>query len=359
MIRVALGPRSYEVAVGRGASRTIPLEPGAAFVIADRRLTAARGALVRNLTRAGWRVEELPVEAGERLKDFRAVYPLYGELLARKADRAATLFALGGGSIGDAAGFVAATYLRGVRWVGVPTTLLAQVDSSVGGKTGINHAAGKNLIGAFHQPAHVVCDTDFLKTLGPREIVSGLGEIVKIGASLDRTFLAFLRANHRALLARRGPVLTQAIERALAWKAKLVSQDELDRRGVREVLNFGHTFGHALEAETRYRRYQHGEAVLWGMRFAVALSEVRGSLAARAGAEIDAHLASFEVPGLPRRPSPEAIFRHMKTDKKVREGRVRFVLLAREGRAVLDHGVGPADLERAFGALMNRSRHAR
>lgn len=353
--RVRLGPRSYDICVGSGAIREIGrrLPPGAAFVIADERLTAARAALIRSLARAGWSVEEIAVRAGERLKDFRSVYPIYGELLERKADRGATLFALGGGSVGDAAGFIAATYLRGIRWVGVPTTLLAQVDSSVGGKTGINHEVGKNLIGAFHQPSLVVCDSDFLATLSARETVSGMGEIVKIAVALDKTLLVFLKDHPGHHLGRHH--LSRAIRTALAWKAKLVSRDECDRTGVREVLNFGHTFGHALEAETRFRRYRHGEAVLWGMRFAIALSEIRGKLAPRTGAGLDDFLASFEVPALPRGLRQAAIFTHMKNDKKVREGRVRFVLLSREGRAVLDHDVGSRDLSRAFALLMDRA----
>jgi 3-dehydroquinate synthase len=355
-LHLALGDRSYDLRVGAGAIGKIGAflgKPGRAFLISDERLRGARARTRASLTRAGWRVEELPVAAGERLKDFRAVYPLYGELLKRGADRSATLFALGGGSVGDAAGFVAATYLRGIRWVGLPTTLLAQVDSSVGGKTGINHAAGKNLIGAFHQPSLVVCDTDFLSTLSARERVSGLGEIVKIGASLDARLLAYLRANLERLLRREPGPTARAIQSALAWKCRLVSRDELDRSGVREVLNFGHTFGHALEAETGFHRYQHGEAVLWGMRFAVALSEVRGHL--RDGSALDEFLSRLEVPRLPRALSAARILSHMKKDKKLRDGRVRFVLIKAEGRAVLDHEVRERDLLHAFDKLLERA----
>jgi 3-dehydroquinate synthase len=255
-VGLPLGDRSYDIRIGAGAVRELPRWLGRrrskrAFVIADRRLRTARAALLRGLRHAGWEAHEIAVPAGEGLKDIESVYPIYGALLKARANRDSLLVALGGGSVGDAAGFVAATYLRGIDWVGVPTTLLAQVDSSIGGKTGINHVTGKNLIGAFHQPRLVVCDTDFLSTLSRREVVSGLGEVVKYGIVYDPALLGYLCKNRDRFLGLEPRILERAIERSAHWKCRAVSRDELDRAGVREFLNFGHTFGHALESATR------------------------------------------------------------------------------------------------------------
>jgi 3-dehydroquinate synthase len=356
-VRVALGARAYDVRVGAGALAGLPawLRGGSrrAFVVSDEALVAARGKVRRALTQAGWRVDELPVCAGERLKDMGSVYPLYGRLLELGADRHSVLFALGGGTVGDAAGFVASTYMRGIRWVSLPTTLLAQLDSGVGGKTGINHEVGKNLIGSFHQPSLVVCDTDLLATLDDRDVVSGLGEAIKIGLVYDPRFCAYLVRHLAGFLARDARVLNRAIVASVAWKARAVARDEHDRSGEREALNFGHTFGHALEAETRYRGHRHGEAVIWGMRFALALSQVRGVLASREGARLDELLASLPVPPLPR--SGSKLLSHVKRDKKARDGRVRFVLLKRPGRVLLDDGVTAGDLEAAWTLLQERT----
>lgn len=360
-VAVRLGARSYDVRIGAGACARLPAwlrdaPSRRAFVIWDRALGAARRAVVAALRGGGWEVHELPVRAGEPLKDIGAVYPIYGELLRLGADRHAVLVAVGGGTVGDAAGFVAATYMRGLAWVSVPTTLVAQVDSGIGGKTGINHAAGKNLIGAIHQPRLVVCDTELLATLPARELVSGFGEVAKIALTFDPAYLDELGARRAEFLAGDRRVLARAIEVAVRWKARAVSRDEHDRTGVREALNFGHTFGHGLEAATRYRTFRHGEAVLWGMRFAIALSEVRGHLTAARGAKLDATLAPVPVPPLPRAIAP--VFSHMKHDKKARAGKIRFVLLERAGRVALDRGVTARDLEAAWSLLRGRVRHA-
>jgi 3-dehydroquinate synthase len=217
----------------------------------------------------------------------------------------------------------------------------------VGGKTGINHAAGKNLIGAIHQPALVICDTDFLETLSQREMVSGLGEVAKYGLIYDPAFLRYLERNAARFLAQDRAVLERAVRVSLAWKCRVVARDELDRKGIREALNFGHTFGHALESATAYRRYQHGEAVIWGMRFALALSEVRGHLTAAGREPLERFLASLPVPPIPARLRPADFFARMKRDKKVRGGRIHFVLLKRPGRTVSDARVSEKDLHRA------------
>jgi 3-dehydroquinate synthase len=355
-VQVRLGKRSYPIVIGSGVVQKIgKLFSNApskrAFIIADERLQEARDSLLAGLSSAGWETHEIPVQAGETLKDFTQLYPLYGELLNRKANRDSVLFALGGGSVGDAAGFLASTYLRGIAWVGVPTTLLAQVDSAIGGKTAVNHAAGKNLIGTFHQPSLVVCDTDFLKTLSARELVSGLGEIVKYALTYDPKFLARLEKELPLLLNQDPAALSRAIQTSVQWKAKAVSKDEFDQKGIREVLNFGHTFGHALESLTRYEKYQHGEAVIWGMRFALALSQVRNKLAPAKRVRLDAILSKLDVPSLPDSFGPDRFLEVMTKDKKVRSGKIHFVLLKDVGKTLSDNQVTSEDIARAFTLL--------
>jgi 3-dehydroquinate synthase len=365
VVRLRLKEKTYEICIGPGEISRLnqALERAAhasgkqdknAFLVSDRALLGIRKKVVRALKASGWNVHEIAVDAGEGLKDFSSIYPIYADLLKLKADRNATLFAIGGGSVGDAAGFIAATYLRGVAWVGVPTTLLAQVDSSIGGKTGINHDAGKNLIGSFHQPRLVVCDTDFLMSLSKREMISGLGEILKYGLVYDPKMLKYTAQNIELVLGHDRVVLTKLIERSLHWKARVVAQDEFDRKGVREALNFGHTFGHALESITKYKIFQHGEAVIWGMRFAVALSFVRGALTKR---DFDAAckiLSLVEVPNLPSRVTMASYIELMANDKKMRGGRLHFVLLKRIGKTISDSGVTPADLARAYELMRER-----
>lgn len=353
VIRVALRERSYEIRIGHGSlSRLGQYLSGSpskrAFVIADERLQAERGNLLAVLGRAGWRAHECAVSAGESLKAIDRLYPIYGDMLKAGIDRGSTLIALGGGSVGDAAGFVASTYLRGIRWVGLPTTLLAQVDSSVGGKTAVNHPLGKNLIGTFHQPCLVLCETDFLKTLSEREVVSGLGEAIKYGLAFDPRLFSYIQDHWSQALRLDEDVLKRIIKASLKWKAKAVSEDEFDSKGAREVLNFGHTFGHALEAVTDYQGFQHGEAVLWGMRFAAALSRVRGKLSEKSWREVEGFLITVPLPSLPSGVKAESYFRSMANDKKAREGKVRFVLLKKIGETVSDGNVGMNDLRKAL-----------
>ncbi len=352
-LKINLGARSYPVIIGKSASEILgpflsKRRSKKVFVLSDERLVQARRALVRSLKSQGLIVHDIPLKAGERLKDIHSVYAIYGELLKAKADRDSVIVALGGGSVGDVAGFVAATYMRGIDWVGLPTTLLAQVDSSVGGKTGMNHTTGKNLIGAFHQPILVICDTSFLKTLGPREMVSGMGEIVKCALTFDPKFFNYLVKNIDHLMSSDPSVLQYCIQKSLEWKSKAVAKDEFDRTGVREVLNFGHTFGHALETETDYKKYQHGEAVILGMRFALALSERRGVLSILEREKMDALLCRFPIAPIPATIKMNQIFSHMKKDKKSENGSIRFVLLDRLGHSVSDRGVTTQDLVEAF-----------
>jgi 3-dehydroquinate synthase len=354
-VRMPLKDRPYDIQIGQGAIRRLPSflkgVEKRGFLIADEKLVDARAVTAAALSKAGWEIHEIPVAAGEGLKDIEAVYPLYGELLRGKANRNSTLFALGGGSVGDAAGFVASTYLRGISWVGLPTTLLAQVDSAIGGKTGINHEAGKNLIGSFHQPSLVVNDIDFLKSLGPREIVSGFGEAVKYGITFDPKFFRELASGVGRFLVLDPEFMPAVIEKCVRWKCKTVARDEFDRKGAREVLNFGHTFGHALEAITGYQVFQHGEAVLWGMRFALALSQVRKKLSAKSRADIEGFLAELPVPNVPANFGPHELFGYMSQDKKVRAGKIHFVLLSALGKTVSDNRVTEKDLLAAYRLL--------
>jgi 3-dehydroquinate synthase len=361
-VHVELGPRSYDIRVGRDIITRIgawlPRDGRRqAFVLADRALEKQTRALKAALERAKWSVATIPVRAGESLKDLTSIYPIYGKLLAGKADRHSFLFALGGGVIGDAAGFIAATYLRGVPWVGVPTTLLAQVDSAIGGKTAVNHPSGKNLIGAFYQPALVVSELAFLDSLSARDRVSGLAETIKYGLISDARFFRRLAREWRQFIALEPKLLTEAVARCSALKARLVEVDERDNRGPRETLNFGHTLGHALEAATEYRRFRHGEAILYGMRAATWLSYRRGHLSERARDEIEATLSQFPVPALPRTLDEGAILDAVLLDKKkTRGGKVRFVMLESIGATVPDDGVTERDLRAALRFLGQRRR---
>lgn len=358
-VRVDLGKNSYDIRIGAGAISEIgtflrSAKSKRAFIISDERLKAHRAKVLASFKKAGWQAVELPVKAGESLKELGALYPLYGEMIKAGVDRSSTLVALGGGSVGDAAGFVASTYMRGIPWVGLPTTLLAQVDSAIGGKTAVNHPLGKNLIGTFHQPSLVVCDTDFLKTLSEREVISGLGEVIKYGLVYDQKMFTLIQRNWPEALALDPEVLTTLVQKSALWKAQAVSADEFDRTGVREVLNFGHTFAHALESVTKYKVFQHGEAVLWGMRFAAALSLVTGKLSVASFEKMDSFLKTVPLPALPRKVAAAEYFEVMKKDKKAQNGLVRFVLLKGFEKTALDRNITTSDLHKAFEIISSR-----
>lgn len=259
------------------------------------------------------------------------------ELLARKlvragADRRALLVAVGGGVVGDVAGFVAASYLRGVALVQVPTTVVAQVDSAIGGKTGVNLPEGKNLVGAFYPPKLVLVDPEVLGSLPEREFRGGLAEVIKYGVIADAKLFAFLEKNMDKILARDPAALQNIIERSIQIKADVVGKDERES-GLREILNFGHTFGHALESVTRYRRYQHGEAVAWGMMCAAMLGHEKGLTAAEDVARIVTLVRRIgKLPAWPKAGTKEML-KAMRSDKKARAGKLRFVLARRIGSA--------------------------
>jgi len=271
---------------------------------------------------------------GEAYKNSATLNQIYDALLARRCERKTTLIALGGGVIGDLTGFAAATYLRGVPFIQVPTTLLAQVDSSVGGKTGINHPLGKNMIGAFYQPKLVLADTATLNTLPDRELSSGLAEVIKYGLIRDLPFFEWLEQNMDLLLAREPSVLAYAIKRSCENKAEVVAADEREG-GVRALLNLGHTFGHAIEAGMGYGNWLHGEAVAAGTLLAAGLSQRMGWIADNEFARIRALFERARLPVDAPDLGMENYLDHMAVDKKVESGRIRFVLLKSIGEAVV------------------------
>ncbi|MBX2808092.1 MAG: 3-dehydroquinate synthase [Cellvibrionaceae bacterium] len=284
---------------------------------------------------AHYQVDTLVLPDGEHHKTTATVMKIYDHLLANKHDRTTTLIALGGGVIGDMTGFAAATYQRGVHFVQVPTTLLAQVDSSVGGKTGVNHSQGKNMIGAFYQPRVVVIDTAVLQSLPPREVSAGMAEVIKYGLIVDQPFYHWLEANMAQLLALVPHFLTEAIARSCQAKADIVSQDEKES-GIRAILNLGHTFGHAIEAEQGYGNWLHGEAVAAGMLVAAELSARLHWIDNSEVERLKRVLVSAKLPTqLPENMSPDTFLTRMMLDKKVVDNKLRLVLLKAIGRAVV------------------------
>ncbi|HEV2703554.1 MAG TPA: 3-dehydroquinate synthase [Steroidobacteraceae bacterium] len=271
---------------------------------------------------------------GESYKTLETLARILDVAVANRLARDSAVVALGGGVVGDMAGFAAACYQRGVDFVQVPTTLLAQVDSSVGGKTGVNHPGGKNLIGAFHQPVAVIADTNTLATLPPREVRAGLAEIIKYGLIHDAAFFDWLEVNVDRLLVGSADALTHAIRRSCEIKAEIVGKDEREH-GDRALLNLGHTFGHAIEAASGYGTWLHGEAVGAGMLMAAAMSKECGYLGETDVTRLRALLHRVGLPLAAPDVSPEAALEHMKIDKKVKAGRMRFVLLKRIGSALV------------------------
>lgn len=286
-------------------------------------------ALQKNLLSVQADVKMLP--AGEPYKNISEWQKIMDTLVENKHERNTTLIALGGGMVGDMAGFAAACYLRGVNYIQIPTSLIAQVDSAVGGKTGVNHASGKNLIGAFYQPQCVIVDVDTLKTLPEREFISGFAEMIKYGLIWDVAFFQWLEENLSALLRQDSAALEYAIERSLAIKSELVSRDERDL-GLRQLLNFGHTYGHALETACAYQGILHGEAVAAGMLMAARLSLKRNLLTAAEFSRIEAIL---QAAGLLRSMTETPnLYSFMKHDKKVQDGKLSLILLNGIGQAV-------------------------
>ncbi|AKJ27652.1 3-dehydroquinate synthase [Caldimonas brevitalea] len=338
-VPIELGDRSYPIQIGAGllgdAATYRDLPSGRWGVIVTNQTVAPLYAerLVQALSARYARVLTVALPDGEVHKDWDTLNLIFDRLLEEGCDRKTVLFALGGGVIGDMTGFAAACYMRGVPFVQVPTTLLAQVDSSVGGKTAINHPRGKNMIGAFYQPLLVVADLDTLDTLPERELSAGLAEVIKYGPIADPEFLDWIEANLPALRARDKAALTHAVRRSCEIKAWVVGQDERES-GLRAILNFGHTFGHAIEAGLGYGEWLHGEAVGCGMVMAAALSARLGlvppAFVERLSRIVDA--AGLPVAG-PRQLSAAQYLDLMRVDKKSEAGEIRFVVIEALGRA--------------------------
>jgi 3-dehydroquinate synthase len=350
---VALGERRYPIHIGAGLiARAGDLlaasAPRRAVIVTNATVAAHYLAPLRDaLAARGARVDVVLVPDGEAHKSWATLQDVVTRLLELKAERGTTLFALGGGVVGDLAGFAAAIYQRGIPFVQVPTTLLAQVDSSVGGKTGINHPLGKNMIGAFWQPRAVLIDTDCLRTLPARELRAGLAEIVKYGAIRDRTFLGYLEDNAPRLLAADAEALSHAIRESCRIKAEIVGADERES-GQRALLNFGHTFGHAIEAFQGYGAWLHGEAVAAGMVVASRLSTAVCGLPRRDAERIERLVEACGLPVAPPRIPLARWLELMGRDKKVADGAIRFVLLEAIGRATLRSDVPERELALAL-----------
>ena len=353
MLTVSLGERSYPIHVGpgvlaHGGALLVPLLPQPRVVVLTNPVVAALwlAPFRASLSAAGIASESIVVPDGETSKSWPTLQDVLTRLLEQKAERATTLVALGGGVVGDLAGFAAAIYQRGMPFVQVPTTLLAQVDSSVGGKTGINHPLGKNMIGAFHQPRAVLIDTDCLATLPDRELSAGLAEVIKTAAIRDRAFFEWLEANMARLVARDPDALVHAVAQSCRIKAEVVAADEREA-GERALLNLGHTFGHAIESGVGYGEWLHGEAVAAGMVLATRLSERLGYIAGGDVIRLRVLLERARLPIDAPRLGAERYLELMRHDKKVVTGRIRFVLLRGIGNAFVSSDV-PADTLRSI-----------
>lgn len=330
-VNVGLDERSYDIAIGHGllgklGLRAREFRPSKVAIISNETVFP----LYKDVVLASMKANDISPEIilmpdGERYKQLEWANNIYGKLLEARFDRNSLIIALGGGVVGDLAGFVAATYMRGIKYIQVPTTLLSQVDSSVGGKTGVNHPLGKNMIGAFYQPSFVLIDVDTLKTLPEKEFLSGIAEVIKYGVIADGEFFDYLKEKREDILSL-GDSLIPLIKHSCEIKADVVSKDEREA-GLRAILNFGHTVGHAIETVTGYTKYLHGEAIAIGMRYAADIAVKMGMFEEGSAAEIRSLIESYELPTeLPKGINLSDIIDAMKVDKKAMAGKLRFVL---------------------------------
>ena len=356
IVKVLLGNRSYSIKISPGLVARLGrecarLKLGERCAIITDTNVGKRFAKTafESLAKAGFSPSLIVVPAGETAKSFRTVQSCYDQLAAHRLERKSFIIALGGGVVGDLAGFVAATYLRGVAFVQVPTTLLAQVDSSVGGKVGVNLKSGKNLVGAFHQPRLVLCDLDTLDTLPQRELRAGLAEVIKYGIIHDASLFKRLERDMPKLLRKDSRTLADVIARCCQIKADVVGKDETEN-DLRQVLNFGHTIGHALEAISRYGTYLHGEAISIGQ---VAAAKISQNLIGLPRRDVDRISALLKKAGLPiwSRFDPSKrtqLFSAMRLDKKVSNGEIKFVLAKKIGRVVWGQAVSDLEIQKVL-----------
>ena len=349
-LEVDLGSRSYGIHIGTGlidqASLFSPCKKASSIYIVTNTtiepLYADR--LTTTLETLGKVVRRIVLPDGESYKDWKNLQLIFDALLTHGADRQTMLVALGGGVIGDMTGFAAASFMRGIRFIQVPTTLLAQVDSSVGGKTGINHPLGKNMIGAFHQPEAVIADLETLKTLPARELSAGLAEVIKHGAIADAQFLDWIEINAKALLACDTEAMAHAVLRSCEIKSAVVSADEREG-GIRATLNFGHTFGHAIEAGMGYGEWLHGEAVGCGLVLGADLSHRLGQISQMDLDRLIKIIHSMNLPTQPPKFGAERYLELMQVDKKTEAGTIRYVLLEKMGKARIQSVPNPIVIE--------------
>jgi len=344
---ISLGTRSYSIIIGRNLledeTQWLQWAGRRALIVTSEILAPLYlDSLLRGL--ASLEAETMVLPDGEQHKTLETMAAILDRLVKAGHTRKSILIAMGGGVIGDLTGFAAACYQRGIDYIQVPTTLLAQVDSSVGGKTGVNHALGKNMFGAFHQPIRVIADLDTLSTLVEREYKAGLAELVKHAIILDEDFFDWLETHVKALVARNSTILSEALRRSVAIKAEIVARDERES-GLRMLLNFGHTFGHAIETCCGYGSLLHGEAVAMGMSMAVKLSVHLGLLDSDAGTRITDFLHSFKLPTtFPPTLSPDVLYKTMRHDKKAHDTGLRFIILNAIGQAGIIDSVSKSDV---------------
>jgi 3-dehydroquinate synthase len=355
-IRVHLAERSYDIVVatcdldGVGVFARQRSRGAAAFIIADENVTAHAQRVGVSLHNAGFRIASAIRPPGEAQKSLSVAAELYDELVGFHADRRTMVVAVGGGVMGDLAGFVAATFNRGLPLLMVPTTLLAMVDSSVGGKVGVNLPQAKNLIGTFHQPLGVWIDTATLATLPDREYRSGLAEVVKYGVILDADLFAYLESHAADILRRDGEAVQHIVQRCCRLKADVVEKDEREETGLRAVLNYGHTFAHAFETAAGYGSWLHGEAVAAGMICASRLAERRGLISPEITERQQQLLEKFGLPTNPEAWPASHLLSTMRSDKKALDGRLRFILPRRLGEVALFEGIPEEEVERVLTA---------
>jgi len=360
---VSLGSRSYPIHIGINNLNSVgeklkhhDLTERATIISNPEIIEIYADTVTKSLKEAGIDSTVISVEAGEEAKSLKEASKIYDRLIAEKNDRFMPILALGGGVVGDLAGFIASTYMRGVPYIQLPTTLLAQVDSSIGGKVAVNHPQAKNIIGAFFQPRFVLADMSTLQSLPEREYLSGLAEIVKYAYISADDFLVFLEENIDAILSKQAEVLSEVVLKCCRIKAKIVEEDERDF-GLRAVLNFGHTIGHSIEAISHYENYRHGEAVAIGIMGAILVSKIKGYASDELLNRTKRLLEGLKLPTSLKNISLAEILEHIKLDKKVIEGKIRFVLLKAPGEIIVESVEGKI-IEEALKQLIEEGIHA-
>ena len=354
-LKVDLGKRSYNITIGynilKGLGeevRKFKFSPKAALISNPTVYKLYGDVVLSSLRSSGLDVQVVLIPDGEEYKEFGWAYYILGRLLAFGLDRKSVIFALGGGVIGDITGFVASVYMRGIACIQIPTTLLSQVDSSVGGKTGVNHPLGKNMIGTFYQPRLVWIDVESLKSLPEREFLAGMAEVIKYGVIWDEEFFSFLEKNCQGILSQKQDLLVQMIKRCCEIKAEVVSKDERES-GLRAILNYGHTVGHAIETLTGYTRYLHGEAVSMGMVYEAEIAREMELIDTEAVKRLRSLISSYGMASkLEESLNPEQMIRVMQIDKKALSGRLRIVLPERIGKVQISSDIDNALLQKVL-----------